>query len=97
MEFIVEDDDMEPEIPKDVIVRLRGLMPKEKLREGSFYYIAFDNQKKLRMATDDEINGLGFLPAAVNELRISYDRDYVTVIGKVVSYEVIYDDEIAYK
>lgn len=97
MEFIVEDDEMEPEIPEGAVVRLRGLLPKEKLQEGRFYYIAFNNKKRFRMAVDDEDNGLGFLPAGVSELRISYDRDYVTIIGKVVSMEIIHEDEINFE
>ena len=97
IDVIVEDDDMSPELPEGAIVKIRALMPNETLQTSRFYFIEFNGQRKFRMATDDDLNGLGFLPHNLSEKRISYDMDYVKVIGKVITMKVIFEDSIEYK
>lgn len=97
IDVVVEDDEMDPEIPEGAIVKIRAMMPNEKLQVGSFYFIEFDNQRKFRMASYTEVDGLGFLPISMNERRISYDRDYVKTIGKVIAMKVIFEDSIEYE
>ena len=97
IDVVVEDDEMDPEIPEGAIVKIRAMMPNEKLQVGSFYFIEFDNQRKFRMASYTEVDGLGFLPISMNERRISYDKDYVKTIGKVIAMKVIFEDSIEYE
>ena len=97
IDVVVEDDEMDPEIPEGAIVKIRAMMPNEKLQVGSFYFIEFDNQRKFRMASYTEVDGLGFLPISMNERRISYDKDYVKTIGKVIVMKVIFEDSIEYE
>jgi len=90
--ILVTDDDMSPEIPCGAVVKIRPGHSDEELQPGEFYYIEFNGKKCFRMATDDRENGLGFLPHGISEIRISYDSDYVTVIGKAVSMKVFFED-----
>lgn len=96
IDIVVEDDDMSPELPEGSIVKVRALMPNEKLQESSFYFIEFNGQRKFRMIVNDEENGLGFLPHDLSEKRISYDMDYVNILGKVITMKVIFEDIIEY-
>ena len=95
--IIVEDDEMEPELPNGSIVKIRPVDPKEKLQIGSFYYIKFNNKKCFRMAIEDHMDGLGFLPNEMSERRIAYDSDYVKIIGKAVSMQVVFEDTVEYE
>lgn len=89
---LVTDEDMSPEIPCGAIVKIRPVSSDEELQAGSFYYIEFNNKKCFRMATEDDMDGLGFLPNSMNERRIAYDLEYVTIIGKAVSMKVFFDN-----
>src|SRR5699024_10866330 len=95
--IIIDDDEMDPELPNGSIVKIRPVDPKEKIQIGSFYYIEFNEKKCFRLAIEDHIDGLGFLPNDLSERRISYDLDYVKIIGKAVSMHVIFEDTIEYK
>ncbi len=97
LDVVVEDDEMDPELPEGAIVKIRVMMPNEKLQAGSFYFVEFDNQRKFRMASYTEEDGLGFLPLSMSERRISYDKDYVKTIGKVIVMKVIFEDSIEYE
>lgn len=97
IDVVVEDDDMEPALPKGSVVRIRAMMPNEKLQEGSFYFLEFNQKKKFRYATYDEEDGLGFLPLTMSEMRIKFDRDYVKIIGKLITMKVIFEDSIEYE
>lgn len=95
--ILVTDDDMSPEIPHGALVKIRDVASNEKLQPGSFYYIEFNNMKKIRLAIEDDTDGLGFLPNDISERRIAYDPDYVTIIGKAVSMKVIFEDDVEYE
>lgn len=95
--ILVTDDEMSPEIPYGALVKIRSIHPEEILQIGSFYYIEFDGKKCFRMAIEDHVDGKGFLPNDMSERRISYDPDYVTIIGKAISMKVIFEDNIEYE
>lgn len=91
--ILVTDDEMAPEIPLGAYVKIRELKPDEELVVDALYYIEFDNKKVFRIAVDDAVDGLGFLPIHLNERRIAYDQDYANIIGKAVSMKVFFEDE----
>lgn len=95
--ILVTDDEMSPDIPYGALVKIRPVGPAETLQVASFYYIEFNHKKCFRMATYDDINGLGFLPNDMSERRIAYDSEYVNVIGKAVSMNVIFEDNLTKK
>lgn len=95
--IIVPNEEMSPELPQGAIVKIRPLKRNEKLQEGSFYYVEFQNKKCFRMVIDDEMDGLGFIPNDISERRIAFDPDYVTIHGKAVSMQVVFEDEVEYK
>lgn len=95
--IIVENNDMEPELPNRSIVKIRPVNTKEKLQIGSFYYIKFNGKKVFRMAIEDYMDGLGFLPNDISERRIAYDPAYVKIIGKVVTVQKIFEDIVEYE
>ncbi len=90
--ILVVDDDMAPEMPEGSCVQIRDFDSSDELSIGSLYYIEFDNKKCFRMAVDDHVDGLGFLPINMSERRIAYDEDYVNIIGKAVSMKVFFED-----
>lgn len=94
--IIIADDDMSPEIPYGAFVKIRPIIPNEKIQFGNFYYIEFNSKRCFRMAIEDYTDGIGFLPNSVSERRIAYDPLYVKVIGKAVSMKVIFEDQIEY-
>lgn len=94
--ILITDEEMSPELPYGALVKIRPVNEDEKLQVGSFYYIEFENKKCFRMAVNDKMNGLVFLPNDMSERRIAYDCDYVNVIGKAVSMNVVFEDEVEY-
>lgn len=91
--IIVKDNDMSPELPQGAVVQIRPMEENEKIQIGSFYYVTFNDKSCFRMAIKDEIDGIGFLPIDISERRISYDLDYVEIIGKAISMNVFFKDE----
>lgn len=94
---LVPDDDMNPEIPYGAFVKIRAVDSNEKLQTGSFYYIEFNDKKCFRMAFEDDMDGLGFMPNDMSERRIAYDADYVNIIGKAISMKVTFEDDVEYE
>lgn len=89
--ILVSDNDLAPEIPEGACVQIRKLREDESIKEGSVYYIEFNDRKVLRLVVDDPVHGLGFLPMQMKEQRIAYDSSYVNIIGKAVSMKVLFD------
>lgn len=90
--IVVKDNDMSPELPEGAVVQIRPMDENEEIQIGSFYYVFFNNKRCFRMAIKDELDGIGFLPIDLSERRISYDPDYVEIIGKAVSMNVFFED-----
>lgn len=88
----VLNNDMSPMIPINSFIKYRHLKPNEELIVNDYYYIEFENKKVFRKVIKDHDGGIGFLPRDVNERRIAYDLDYVTIIGKPITGTFSFND-----
>lgn len=92
--ILITNDAMSPLIPKGSIVKFRPLAQNERLQVNSLYYIEFNDKRVFRLTIEDHEDGIGFLPKSYSERRIEYDPNYVKILGKAVSMQVYFEDEI---